>query len=99
MRLQGERSVRSGNGVGRVGRNKDNNYMENDNDGIIGEDGGDGGDGGRGRRGSGTDIGNFVSADSGIRRGGNGLIPIPAALDNLIPSSLSLHSLSASVLA
>ena len=76
-RLRGERSGRSGGGGG---RNNNNDDDDNDDDGNIGDDGEDGDDGGVGRRGSGNCNGIVGSAYSGIRRGGKGSIPIPAAL-------------------
>ena len=50
---------------------------------MASEDNGKGGN-----RGGSNCNGNAGSADSGIWRGGKGLIPIPAVLDNLPPSLL-----------
>ena len=74
--LWGEQSGRSGGGSG---RNRDDNDRENDNDRNIEDDGKDRDYGGGGRRGSGNCNSNAGSADSGMRIGGKGLIPIPEA--------------------
>ena len=97
-RLRGTRSSRSGGGSGSgSGRGGSNNEDgDNDNDGNIGDDGKDVEYGGGGRRDSGNCNGNFRSADLGMRRGGNGLIPIPAA-SNDYPPSLFPSSSSASL--
>ena len=93
--MRGKRIGRSGGGGG---SGRDNGDRDNDDGGKIGDDGKDGDDGGGGRRGSGRGNcnGNVGSADLEIRRGGKGLIPIPADLDNS-PPSLFLSSSSASV--
>ena len=71
--------------------------LGNDDYGNIGDNVGGGYDGRGGSSGSIIGNGDVVSADSEIRRGGKGLISIPADLDNSIPSSLLLQLSSASV--
>ena len=77
--MWGEQSVRSG-GDGSGVRN--NNNGDNDDIGNIGDNGEDKDDGGGGRRGSGKCNDNVGSVESGMRRGGKRLTPIPAALSN-----------------
>ena len=69
--LLGERS-------GRYGGGRDNENEENDDDGNIGDYDKDKDDGGGGMRGKNKCNVNFGSANSGMRRGGKGLLPIPA---------------------
>ena len=92
--MWGEQSSRSG-GNGRRSRDDDgsdrNNYNVNDNN--IWENCDNVDCGGVGRRGSGNCNGNIEGADSGMRRGGKGLIPIPVFSANL-PASLLPYFLS-----
>ena len=84
-RLQGEQSGRSGRG-GDGGHNDNGGY--NDDNGKIGDDGEDRHEGVGGMMGSGKCNGNIGSADSGMRRGGKGLILIPLSLIvSSVPSS------------
>ena len=76
-----ERCGRSGGG----GSRRDNGDGDNDDDGDIeyNSKDGEGDDGGGGSRFISNCNGNVRSADSGMRRLGKGLIPSPAASDNL----------------